>query len=173
VPPPLGSGWLWVARSHLSPDGGGLSRPAVHRLAADGYTWQPMATLGSRWLRFDPSGGFCCAIINLRHRLSKQPSAGFWTFACRSCPCPAFSGFDSHLRRPPHGCDLHRTAPISTEFFRVTAGKSSRPGPCRCSDSDRRLGPREAKPPAICPSGPSGVFSFSCGVGRANSIRLI
>ena len=116
---PRGHVSFFLGRSHLSPDGGGLSRPAVHRLAADGYAssnvatcrqmveaflappstawqrmatlgsgwlrlaadgyaWQPMATLGSRWLRFDPSGGFCCAIINLRHRLSKQPSEGFW-----------------------------------------------------------------------------------------------
>ena len=42
--PPLGSGWLrgcgWFGfpgRSHLSPDGGGLARAAVHRLAAGGY----------------------------------------------------------------------------------------------------------------------------------------
>ena len=26
-----------MARSHLSPDGGGVTRAAVHRLAADGY----------------------------------------------------------------------------------------------------------------------------------------
>ena len=31
------SGWLRVERSHLSPDGGGFTRAAVHRLAADGY----------------------------------------------------------------------------------------------------------------------------------------
>jgi hypothetical protein len=28
-----------VARSHLSPDGGGLTHAAVDRLAADGYKW--------------------------------------------------------------------------------------------------------------------------------------
>ena len=28
---------LYPGRSHLSPDGGGLTRAAVHRLAADGY----------------------------------------------------------------------------------------------------------------------------------------
>ena len=31
------SGWLRVERSHLSPDGGGFTRAAVHRLGADGY----------------------------------------------------------------------------------------------------------------------------------------
>ena len=43
--PPLGSGWLRFGsrrfaipgRSHLSPDGGGVTRAAVHRLAADDY----------------------------------------------------------------------------------------------------------------------------------------
>jgi hypothetical protein len=43
--PPLGSRWLRLGsrrftfprRSHLSPDGGGFTRAAVHRLAADGY----------------------------------------------------------------------------------------------------------------------------------------
>ena len=55
--PPLGSGWLrFLERSHLSPDGGGLSRPAVHRLAADGYAWQRMATLGSGWLHLAADG---------------------------------------------------------------------------------------------------------------------
>jgi hypothetical protein len=34
-----------VARSHLSPDGGSLPRHAYHRLAADGYVWQAMATI--------------------------------------------------------------------------------------------------------------------------------
>ena len=35
-----------LGRSHLSPDGGGVTRAAVHRLAADGYAWQRMATTG-------------------------------------------------------------------------------------------------------------------------------
>jgi hypothetical protein len=43
--PPLGSGCLrfdsrrfrFLGRSHLSPDGGGFTRAAVHRLAADVY----------------------------------------------------------------------------------------------------------------------------------------
>ena len=37
-----------LGRSHLSPDGGGFTRAAVHRLAADGYAWQRVAT-GSGW----------------------------------------------------------------------------------------------------------------------------
>jgi death-on-curing protein len=45
LPPPLGSRWLrfesrrcaFPRRSHRSPDGGGATRTAVHRLAADGY----------------------------------------------------------------------------------------------------------------------------------------
>ena len=142
----LGSGWL--------------------HLAADGYAWQPMATIRPIWW-------ILLCYNQPAAPLVQTALGGVLDLSLSSPPCLAFSGFDSHLRRPPHGCDLHRTVPISTEFFRVTAGKSSRPGPCRCSDSDRRLGPREAKPPAICPSGPSGAFSSSCGVGRANSIRLI
>jgi hypothetical protein len=37
---PLSTAWqrmATVARSHLSPDGGSVTRAAVHRLAADGY----------------------------------------------------------------------------------------------------------------------------------------
>lgn len=115
---------------------------------------------------------FICAMIMWWQRLSQKPT-GVLALSLSLLPCLALSGFDSHLRRPQRGCDLHRTVPISTELFRVTAGKSSRPGPCRCSDSDRRPGPREAMPPASCPSVPSGAFLSSCGVGLANSIRLI
>jgi hypothetical protein len=193
--PPLGSGWLRLDGSYLLPDGGGFSLAAVHRLAADGYGLavatcrQTVATCrqtvevsraavhrlasgGYELTDRDPSNGFCCAIIEQRQRLSQKPT-GVLALSLSLLPCLALSGFDSHLRRPQRGCDLHRTVPISTEHFRGTAGKSFRPGPCRCSDSDRRPGPREALPPASCPSGPSGAYLSSCGEGLANSIRLI
>jgi hypothetical protein len=82
---PLSTAWQRMAtiqkqtmrvprRSHLSPDGGGTTRVAVHRLAADGYDSKaddarspdvatcrqtveallaPLPPLGSGWLRFE------------------------------------------------------------------------------------------------------------------------
>jgi|694.fasta_scaffold09871_14 hypothetical protein len=50
------------------------NRKDLHRLATGGYG---LATDGYDSAALDPSNGFCCAIILLRHRFPKAPRRGF------------------------------------------------------------------------------------------------